>query len=201
VRNQVENVPNVWYNIVMAQVFKNKEKIVSTLLGEFRKSGFAGLSLSQISKSTGLGKASLYHYFPGGKDEMALAVMEMVRAWVESEIVGVLTSDGEAKERLLLVLKRLDEFYQSGSGACLLEIMGSSSSPSSVQAEIKETFATLIRGFHKLAMDCGKSSGEAKICAENIVVGIQGSLVLARALKDPSPFQRQLKLIRQELAG
>ena len=45
-------------------------------LGEvFREHGFEGASLSVIGKRTGLGKGSLYHFFPGGKEEMAAAVL------------------------------------------------------------------------------------------------------------------------------
>ncbi len=49
------------------------------LLAElFREHGFAGASLSEITRRTGLGKGSLYHIFPDGKEEMARAVLEDV---------------------------------------------------------------------------------------------------------------------------
>ncbi len=195
----MEIVPNAWYSFEMGQHSLSKEKIVKTLLSEFRKCGFAGLSLSHISDVTGLGKASLYHYFPGGKDEMAFEVMKMTNSWVENEIVSVLTSQDDPKNRLKLVLKRLDEFYESGCGACLLEMMGGEESPVALHSIIRDTFNTLLGGFQKLAMDSGKSTSESKALAEKIVVGIQGSLILSRALKDPGPFQRLLKVIRSSI--
>ncbi|WP_164094666.1 TetR family transcriptional regulator, partial [Serratia marcescens] len=46
------------------------------ILGEvFREHGYEGASLAVIGARTGLGKGSLYHAFPGGKEEMASAVL------------------------------------------------------------------------------------------------------------------------------
>jgi AcrR family transcriptional regulator len=49
----------------------SKQIHVPILLKLFRQFGYDGVTLSKISQATGLGKASLYHYFPGGKAEMA----------------------------------------------------------------------------------------------------------------------------------
>lgn len=175
---------------------KSKDKIIPILMAEFRKMGFVGLSLAQISEATGLGKASLYHHFPGGKDQMAQEVMRFIQEWVQKEIVDVLTSHEDPKERLKNALKHIDTFYESGRASCLLEIMGGGTSPKSTRSIIHETFLALVRGFQKLAIDCGKTPAESKKIAEDAIIGIQGSLILSRATDDHSAFQRQLKAIR-----
>jgi hypothetical protein len=43
-----------------------------------------GASLSLISEATGLGKGCLYHFFPGGKEEMADAVLSEIDGWFEN---------------------------------------------------------------------------------------------------------------------
>ena len=80
-------------------------------LGEvFREHGFEGASLALIGERTGLGKGSLYHFFPGGKEEMAAAVTEthdtdvmlsgrvtydsFAGAWPEREAAGTLKLRG-----------------------------------------------------------------------------------------------------------
>ncbi|RYZ76568.1 MAG: TetR/AcrR family transcriptional regulator, partial [Proteobacteria bacterium] len=49
----------------MRKALLSKTEILSVLLSEFRISGYEGVSMSRISEVTGLGKASLYHHFPG----------------------------------------------------------------------------------------------------------------------------------------
>src|SRR3546814_12698907 len=60
----------------------------------FRPHGYEGTSLSVITAATGLGKGSLYNYFPGGKDEMAAAVLAHVDDWFEREIYAPLRAAG-----------------------------------------------------------------------------------------------------------
>jgi TetR/AcrR family transcriptional regulator, lmrAB and yxaGH operons repressor len=193
---QVENVPNVRYILNMRKALKSKAELLQILMAEFRKAGFDGLSLSQIAKATGLGKASLYHHFPGGKDQMAQEVLRLTGQWLQSEIVHVLHSEGPAKERLNTVLSRLDSLYQSGDEACLLEMMIAGVTPESVRCIVADIFTALLKGFQKIALDLGKSPAQARTIAENAVISIQGSLILSRALNDTNPFRRQIKTIQ-----
>jgi AcrR family transcriptional regulator len=52
--------------------------VVPLLAEIFRELGFEGATLSRITERTGIGKGSLYHFFPGGKEEMAAAVLAEV---------------------------------------------------------------------------------------------------------------------------
>lgn len=59
----------------MKRVLTERADAVSALAEVFREHGFEGASLSLLSKATGLGKGSLYNFFPGGKEEMMEAVL------------------------------------------------------------------------------------------------------------------------------
>ncbi|MDU6377660.1 MAG: helix-turn-helix domain-containing protein, partial [Bradyrhizobium sp.] len=43
--------------------------VIPLIAEVFREFGFEGTSLSRITEKTALGKGSLYHFFPGGKEE------------------------------------------------------------------------------------------------------------------------------------
>ena len=49
----------------------SRADVIQALIDVFRRCGYDGATLSSISEATGLGRASLYHHFPGGKQEMA----------------------------------------------------------------------------------------------------------------------------------
>ena len=42
----------------------SRDEVLKRLAVAFRQDGYDGASISRLSASTGLGKASLYHYFP-----------------------------------------------------------------------------------------------------------------------------------------
>ena len=71
-------------------------------LGEvFRAHGYEGASLTLITEATGLGKGSLYHLFPGGKEQMAAEVLADIDAWFELNIYAPLR-EASAFERVTL---------------------------------------------------------------------------------------------------
>src|SRR3954469_22668198 len=60
---------------LMAKTVAERAAVLPVLGEVFREHGFEGASLSLIGERTGLGKGSLYLFFPGGKEEMATAVL------------------------------------------------------------------------------------------------------------------------------
>lgn len=70
----------------MARTVAERTDIIPVLAEIFREHGFEGASLSIIGEKTGLGKGSLYHFFPGGKEEMAAAVLHEIDTWFENNV-------------------------------------------------------------------------------------------------------------------
>jgi AcrR family transcriptional regulator len=173
-----------------------REGILLSLLEEFRTCGFDGVSLSRISEVTGLGKASLYHHFPGGKAEMAQGVMSLAWGWLEANVFQPLEAQGDPAARFEAVMGALDGFYAGGRKSCLLDVMPISGGPE-IHAAVKAVMERLAAGFTRLALDAGVPEAEAAHRAEGALVAIQGSLVLARGLGDAGPFQRQMRFLRE----
>lgn len=53
-----------------------------------------------ISKATGLGKGSLYHFVPGGKDEMMVAVLTDIDRYLEDNAFAPLRSREDTADAL-----------------------------------------------------------------------------------------------------
>ena len=78
----------------------SRDEVVDRLVAVFQRLGYDGASLAELSRGSGLGKSSLYHYFPNGKEEMALVVLRRVHARIEEKVVAPLQGQGSPKERL-----------------------------------------------------------------------------------------------------
>src|SRR5262245_58209085 len=91
------------------------------LLGEvFREHGFDGASLAVIGDRTGLGKGSLYHFYPGGKEEMAAAVLAEIDAWFAANIFQPLRTEKDAARAIAGTLKAVEDYFRSGRHVCLV---------------------------------------------------------------------------------
>ena len=179
----------------------SREAVVDRLLGAFRRFGYDAASLGQLSSATGLGRSSLYHYFPGGKEDMARAVLDRVDQWVQESVLSPLGSNGTPERRLSQVIAALDDYYGGGTEACLFGNFVVGDAAVLFHDQLSATFHQLIKGLALLAREKGIPAREAQRRAEDAVVRIQGALIVSRGIGDPAPFRRVLKELAQHLLG
>lgn len=180
----------------MADQKVTEEQLLKGLNDTFRRVGYDGASLSRLAEATGLKKASLYHRFPGGKKEMAQAVLQHASEWTKEHIVDVLTTNEDPVQRLDEVLSNIERLYSGGRDACILRALSQGEGLQLFQVQIKSSFDDWIKGFSKLAFDFGIPESETQKTAEDVLIKIQGSLVLSVGSNQPRIFKRTLKKIR-----
>jgi AcrR family transcriptional regulator len=176
-----------------------RAEVVARIQDVFRDRGFDGASVAEISNATGLGKSSLYHYFPGGKDEMAVAVLERIDTWMNAHALAALKGAGTPKARLRAMLQVLDDFYVGGRNACVLGNLVVGGSREKFQDFLTSAFAGWIGALRDLAVEAGVRGPEAQQRAEDAVVRIEGAVIVAGGLADPAPFKRALRNIERDL--
>lgn len=159
--------------------------------------GYEGSSLNDLASATDLKKASLYHRFPNGKKEIASAVLTYVEEWVEFNIIEPI-SDKEKlpTERLKVVIKNIDNLYDGGEKNCVIRTLTMDNNLELFGKQLKNIFSNWIIGFTNLGVSFGFSEKEAKIKAEQVLILIQGSLIVSKAMSTINPFQQTLISIK-----
>jgi TetR/AcrR family transcriptional regulator, lmrAB and yxaGH operons repressor len=175
-----------------------RDEVIDRLGEVFQRLGYDGASLAELSRGTGLGKSSLYHYFPNGKEEMALAVLRRVHAWIEENAIAPLHGQGSPKERLERILRALDSQYAGGTKACVLGNLVIGGARHLYQRELRSTFSAWVEGLEQLGLETGLSRRKARERAEDVVLQIEGALILCGGLDDPTSFRRVLRKIPKE---
>jgi AcrR family transcriptional regulator len=163
----------------------------------FRDKGFDGASISDISDSTGLGKSSLYHHFPNGKEEMALAVLGHLEEQLEQVLFGPMRSNGTPRQKLDRMLDTIDAFYEGGARACLLERLCASVDARRFRRPLGRSFSTWIDAVEALGVEAGLPHDVARARAEDLVVRIEGALVVCAGTGDTSVFARAIHDLRE----
>ena len=172
--------------------------VLDRIMESFRRDGYDGASLATLSERTGLGKSSLYHHFPGGKEQMAIEVLAHLNAGLEVAFEAV---DGEhsPRKKLDLLLDVVDAFYDGGRKACLLERLCASVDRARFGAPLKAAFTGLMTRIAGVCRAAGVSASTAQRRAEDAVVRIEGALVVAAGMGDPGVFGRTLDDLRGTL--
>lgn len=173
---------------------------VIPLLGEiFREHGFAGTSLSEITRRTGLGKSSLYHFFPYGKQEMAEAVLDDVACWFEVNVFKLLRAGKNPEYSIDQMFKLVDNYFSSGKRICLVGVFALDDTRELFASRINAYFSSWTKALIVTLKHRGLSAKDALESAEDVVAGIQGALVLARSQDNPRIFTRSLKRLQHRL--
>ncbi len=163
----------------------------------FREHGYEGASLSLISKTTGLGKGSLYHFFPGGKEEMAAAVLAEIDAWFEANLFAPLRGSERPAEAIAAMFDAVEGYFRSGRRVCLVGALSLGDARDRFAGQVRGYFARWVEALAAALARAGWDEEPATALAEEVVAAIQGAIVLARALDDPGVFGRAIGQLRR----
>jgi TetR/AcrR family transcriptional repressor of lmrAB and yxaGH operons len=179
-----------------------EETLMARLSAVFRDVGYEGATLTTLSEASGLKKASLYHRFPGGKEQMAREVLQSAGAWLDQHILAPLRGSASPKNRIDAMIEKLDEFYSGGRQACLLNMLSSARIHEGPFTQlIKQLFEAWIDALSAVLIDAGHNKAVARTRAERALIMLQGSLVISRGTGTTRPFRECLKTLPGELLG
>ncbi len=179
----------------------SKAKLSDKLTEVFLNYGYDGTSLAVLSDATGLSKASLYHHFPGGKEDMASYAMARLGARLQSTVIQPLSARGEPRARLTASINATRAYYTGDRPACIMNILGLGTGHTLFGAQLRDGVKAWTASLAKLLVDGGVARKTAERMAEATIGRIQGALVLCRVHASRSPLDDALDAIESELAA
>lgn len=183
----------------MPRKVAEREAVLPVLAEVFREHGYEGASLALIGERTGLGKGSLYHFFPGGKEEMADAVLAAIDRWFETRIFARLRDDPDPKVAIRAMLAETDAYFRSGGRVCLVGVLALGEARDRFGGRIAAYFTAWRDALATALVRAGLGEDPARDLAEEAVAAIQGGLVAARAFRDAGLFGRVLARLERRL--
>ena len=185
----------------MPQPQTPKDEIVDRLAAVFRQHGYDGASLKLLSDATGLGRSSLYHYFPNGKEDMAAAVLARADDWGLTHLRPIIEDDLPATEKARRIAAELSDFYETGERACLLELFAIGNAGDLFGDQVGRRMAGMGRIFARIAGEAGHGPEAAEQRAEDALIALHGGLVVSRAIGSTSPFRRVIDDLPRRLTA
>lgn len=174
-----------------------KQKVLETTRGLMQSQGYNATGLNQIIKESGTPKGSLYHYFPGGKEQLAKEAIQLSAQEMGQKIMGAFEQSKslqEAMEKMvdlgIAELKASD--FERG---CPIATVALEAKSGPVQDACQTAFKaaqTLIES--RLLME-GFSAERAGVVATFMFAAYEGALVLARTQKDVRPLEGLKKML------
>jgi AcrR family transcriptional regulator len=173
---------------------------VPALAEAFREHGFEGASVAALCAAAGLGRGSLYNFFPGGKEEMAAAVLADVDAWFTASVFEPLrTAENGDATAISVMFDAVTAYFRSGRRICLQGAFALGRERERFAATIAGYFERWIAALAAALRAAGHGEPAARLAAVETVAAIQGAIVLARALDSPEIFLQVIERGRARL--
>lgn len=183
----------------MARQIAERADLLPKLADVFRTRGYEGASLGEIGRATGLGKGSLYHFFPRGKAEMAEAVLAEIDAWFAVEILGPLNHPGDPRQSIREMCRAVDAHHKGGRRVCAFALFALDDTRRIFAPALRRHFQIWIEALARVLVVAGRGPAAARTEAVDAIASIQGAMVLARAADDPRVFAGTLARIEARL--
>lgn len=176
----------------MARAAQHKEGLVRTAMRLFRRQGYASTGLQQIVDESGAPRGSLYHYFPGGKEALAEAAVEMAGGMIREMLAGLAARHRSPRAFVRAYCEVMagwmeESGFQSGCPIATTLLETAPRSPTLTAAGERAIDGWIEVLTDVLARD-GTPRREARRRAEGIVAAMEGALILARVRRSTRPI-------------
>ena len=85
---QIVSERSLHYHLAVPRPDRHRAALVAATGRLLRQRGYAGPSVSEFLDAAGASNGSMYHHFPGGKEELAAAAIEAAADAVEAALLG-----------------------------------------------------------------------------------------------------------------
>jgi TetR/AcrR family transcriptional repressor of lmrAB and yxaGH operons len=169
---------------------QTREKVVEAATLLLRQSGLSGAGINEIVNASGAPKGSIYHFFPGGKEQIVGEALELhttrVVAFMEQALSGRKAAPERIKSLFAAYAKRLEEGrYQAScpSGAVCLDL---DAEMELLRGRVESSFKRYVEAIARhVQLD---SPAETRAFAAFVLTAIQGAWIRGRASRSSKPF-------------
>jgi len=156
--------------------------------------GYNGMGLKAVSDAAGLPYGSIYHHFPGGKEEIAAAAIARVGAAV-GELLTSLFAGSESPEAALRAMFAFmaDRLQQSDwTAGCSVgtPAQDGPSDSEAVRRACDDALGHMVRAVAGGLRDAGVPATEADELATTILAAYEGAILMARVQRSTQPLDR-----------
>jgi AcrR family transcriptional regulator len=173
-------------------VADTRDRIVGVTAELFRERGYTGTGIKQIARESGAAFGSLYHFFPGGKDELAAEALRSSGAGYQLLVEAVIDAAPDFVTGLRNAFLGAAEVLEATDYADACPIETVALEVASVNEPLRLVTAEIFERWIESATTRGMAAGLDRDAARRLGIAfinaLEGAFVLARAMKSTEPL-------------
>lgn len=169
-----------------------RERILDASRGLFARRGYAGTGIKQILAEADAAFASLYHFFPGGKDQLAAEAIRTSGAMYQHLVEGVLDAAPDLLTGISDCFAGAAETLRATgyADACPIATVALevASTDEALRQATADVFVGWITALTRRIVAAGVDEAAAAELAISAIALLEGAFVLSRALRSTEPM-------------
>lgn len=169
-----------------------KQRLIAAMIDALQRRGLHGSGLTELLAAAQAPKGVLYHHFPGGKTELAVAAVDAVVDRLCITLGERMDAAGDPAAALMAWInnaqKRLENSgYERGCPLATIALE-TTADDLEIRAALGAGFARIRVGITEGLQRAGYDSGAAASLSALILAAYEGGLLQARAAGTPEPM-------------
>ncbi|WP_109505298.1 TetR/AcrR family transcriptional regulator [Nocardioides speluncae] len=175
-----------------------RQKMIDSAIVLFRERGVAATSMRDIVDHGGAPRGSIYHHFPGGKQQLALEATEFAGDFIASLLDALAAEAPEAAVDKFVGYWRsalTEKEFQDGCPVASAAVSGTETPEA--RAAAGRAFGRWEDILARALTERGVPAARAGSLATLVIAAVEGALIMARAQRSDEP----LRAVATELRG
>ncbi len=169
-----------------------RERLINAMITTLQHRGLHGAGLSEILATAKAPKGVMYHHFPGGKDQLAVAAIEATFSFLVHKLDSYLAREPGVEAALqawiLRALRGLDDSEFELGCPLAAVALESTADDVEIRGALKTGFAALRGRMADALVQAGHDRHRAESIAALILAAYEGGLLQARVAGDTAPM-------------
>jgi AcrR family transcriptional regulator len=168
-----------------------RERLVQVSAALLQRQGLTGTGIKQILAEAGAPYSSLYHYFPGGKDELAAAAIRVSGAQFQALVEAVWDQAPDTISGVAAVFDGAAETLESTDFAVACPIATVALEVASTNEQLRVATAEVFDSWIDAGATRFEAEGiaptDARALAFTLVALLEGAFILSQSMKSTEP--------------
>lgn len=177
-----------------------RDRMIDSAIALFRERGVADTSMRDVVEHSGAPRGSIYHHFPGGKDQLAREATERAGAFIASLLESLAEEDPATAVGKFVGYWRSSLTRADFRDGCPAAAAALSEDAPSARAAAGAAFARWEEMLAGALERRGRPRAEATSLATLTIAAVEGALILSRAQGSDEPLRRVGERLRTLLS-
>jgi AcrR family transcriptional regulator len=170
-----------------------KERLIRAGVDLFKRQGLNATAVKEILGQANARSSSLYHFFPGGKDELAAEVIAAAGSEYQQLVEGIWDSESDAVRGVREIFEVAADVLETSDYADICSIGTLAHEVAGTHNELRmataDVFESWIDSASARLVEAGATVDDAGTVAQTLIAMLEGSFILCRTIRSIDPMR------------